>query len=342
MTDEAPPLRVLLTFDIEVWCGGWDDIDGRFPAAFRRYVYGSSRAGDYALPKTLEILNNHGLKGVFYVEPLFAAHFGIEPLAEIVGMIRAAGQEIQLHLHPEWQDEARAPLIANHNGKRQHLFMYDADEQTALIGHGLSLLKAVGVDRVSAFRAGSFACNAATFIALERNGIRFDSSLNITMPHSGADLPPGLRRLGCHDHGRVRELPMTVYRAGLGGARHAQVGACAYAELVQAMHSARQLGWRHFVILAHNSEMLLPGGNLPDEVVVSRFGKLCAFLDRHRQQYPTVDFAVDDFAEEAGGLPLPAAHTAAYLWRNAEQVARRVAAGWAGWRERQAASGRAA
>ena len=62
-------MNVYLSFDIEVWCGGWNDLDGKFPASFERYVYGRSPKGDYALPKTLEILASNGLKGVFFVEP---------------------------------------------------------------------------------------------------------------------------------------------------------------------------------------------------------------------------------------------------------------------------------
>jgi hypothetical protein len=42
----------------------------RFPASFERYVFGRSDAGDWALPKTPEILNKYGLKDVFFVEPL--------------------------------------------------------------------------------------------------------------------------------------------------------------------------------------------------------------------------------------------------------------------------------
>jgi len=69
-------MQVHLTFDIEVWCNGWQQLDQRFPAAFERYCYGRSAQGDYALPKTLEILQRHGLTGVFFVEPLFSARFG--------------------------------------------------------------------------------------------------------------------------------------------------------------------------------------------------------------------------------------------------------------------------
>lgn len=69
-------MNVYLTFDIEVWCNGWDNLDA-FPKHFERYVFGRSRHGEYALPKTLEILNRYDLKGVFFVEPLFAARFGL-------------------------------------------------------------------------------------------------------------------------------------------------------------------------------------------------------------------------------------------------------------------------
>ena len=59
-------MNIYITFDVEIWCGGWEDLDTRFPPQFNRYVFGRSKLGDYALPKTLEILDRHGLKGVFF------------------------------------------------------------------------------------------------------------------------------------------------------------------------------------------------------------------------------------------------------------------------------------
>jgi hypothetical protein len=112
-------MRVYVTFDIEVWCDGWSDLDGRFPSAFDRYYYGRSPAGEYALPKTTEILNQHGLVGVFFVEPLFSARFGSSYLDTVAGLIGGAGQDIQLHLHPEWTDEITPPILADVSRKRQ-------------------------------------------------------------------------------------------------------------------------------------------------------------------------------------------------------------------------------
>jgi hypothetical protein len=327
--DAGHSLAVLLTFDVEVWCGGWQHLDRRFPSAFRRYVYGTSPAGNYALPKTLEILNAHGLKGVFFVEPLFAARFGVEYLAEIVALIQGAGQDVQLHLHPEWQDEARTPVIADCKTKRQHLFMYDVDEQTALIEEGRRLLTDAGVNTVSAFRAGSFACNGDTFIALARNGLRYDSSLDTTMPHSGADLSADARRMGCHTIDGIMEIPLSVARGCNGALRHMQVGACSYEEIERSLHCALRSGWRYFNILSHSFELLTPDSSRPDPVVVKRFASLCEFLHNHRHLFPTTDFSGElEFGVEPSDLKMPETSCYATWKRQLEQAYRRVRAAY--------------
>ena len=108
-------MDVFLTVDVEVWCDGWDNIDTKFPDAFQRYIYGATSRGDYGLPYQLNQLGEHGLIGVFFVEPLFSTRFGSAPLAEIVGLVREAGHEIQLHLHTEWVDESKEPLLEEHH-----------------------------------------------------------------------------------------------------------------------------------------------------------------------------------------------------------------------------------
>ena len=70
-------MNISITFDVEVWCGGWRNLDSSFPSSFQRYVYGDGPAG-YALPKTLEWMNEFGLQGIFFLEPLFSYRFGIE------------------------------------------------------------------------------------------------------------------------------------------------------------------------------------------------------------------------------------------------------------------------
>jgi hypothetical protein len=291
------PLNVYLTFDVEVWCNGWTDLDARFPSCFDRYVYGGSRHGQYALPKTLEILGEHGLHGVFFVEPLFSARFGREHLDIIVTMIRDSGQEVQLHLHPEWVDEIRPALIDHASVKRQHLCLYTLDEQATLIAHGASMLRDVGCDAVCAFRAGSFAANRDTYEALNRVGMAHDSSVDICLPVSCADME---NRSALHRPFRCEEVqvhPMSVFRDGFGRLRHAQIGACSFLELSQSLRAAHRAGLTEFVILSHNFELLKPGTAAPDWVVVDRFSRLCRFLSRERETFRTVGFSSGSVAE---------------------------------------------
>lgn len=318
-------MNIYLTFDVEIWCGGWDDLDGRFPSSFHRYVYGQSRKGEYALPKTLEILDRFGLKGVFFVEPLFAARFGVEHLATIVDLIRAGNHDVQLHLHPEWTDEIRPLPFAGANRKRQHMSHYSCEEQMALLTLGCDLMSQTGCDSITAFRAGSFACNHDTYRALRQVGIGIDSSLHAVLPHSGIDLRKQLDFFHPLEFEQVRILPLTMFRDGIGRLRPAQIGACSFAELRDAMNTAAKNKTEHFVVLSHNFEMLKQGSSEPDPLVVARFEKLCAFLAEHRGHidvstlsHPPATFAPPPHP------PLARAGLPATLRRHGEQAIRRV------------------
>lgn len=319
-------MNVFLTFDIEVWCNGWGNLDNAFPSSFERYVYGRSAHGDYALPQILAILNQHGLKGVFFVEPLFATRFGAEHLETIVQLIRGAGQEIQLHLHTEWSDEARQPIIKNNSSKRQHLNHYTLDEQTTLIGHGKKMLEDAGSGSICAFRAGSYAVNRDTFTALSRNQIYLDSSLNSCFAVSGPDMRSSFDFTKAILLDGVTVRPATVMTDGFGNDRPIQVGACSFEEIRDALVSAKLAKRRDFTIVSHNFEMLKQGSSEPDWVVVKRFMRLCAFLAQHPEKFVVRGFA-NDLRQESGSSEAqqqPSATWHATTKRYAEQFARRM------------------
>lgn len=320
-------MKVVLTFDVEIWCGGWDGLDQRFPTSFDRYVFGRSSAGDFALPRTLAILKRHGLRGVFFVESLFAARFGIGPLRTIVDMIGSAGHEIQLHLHPEWADEASPALVPSVGVKRPYMHQYSCEDQRALIKAGMALLREAGAPSSVAFRSGGFAAGHTTFGALASCGIKLDFSIDATMPNSvpewrghGRDLvtPQSIDGVNCY--------PMAVFRDGFGRLRHAQVGACSGKELTEAMDRALNLGWESFVVLSHNFEMLKPGTAEPDVTVVRRFEALCAYLEHASGTLPVhVTSALRDPDKTIHRVvQLPVVSRGATARRIFEQLSRRI------------------
>jgi hypothetical protein len=323
-------MNVYLTFDIEVWCGGWEHLDERFPASYERYVYGRSKQGDYALPVTLDLMERHGLKGIFFVEPLFSARFGSQYLRTIVDMIQSRGHSVQLHLHPEWTDEIEPHPLPENLGKRQHLTYYSEEEQTALIALGKDLLTQAGAAHITMFRAGSYAANRDTYRALARNGLRVDSSLNECFEVSGADV--GTAAATVRDWagqqqvqvGEITSYPITVFQDGLGRLRPAQIGACGLAELRAAMQSAEFLGHSDFVIVSHNFELLKPDSCLPDPWMVRRFSGLCELLARRADRWQ-VSTEMELSPSSPAHAPLPRARVSASatLRRYAEQAARR-------------------
>jgi hypothetical protein len=317
-------MRVTLSFDVEVWCGSWEDLDQRFPMAFDRYVYGRSARGEYALPQTLEILARNRLRGVFFVEPLFAARFGRQHLKTIVDLIQDAGQEVQLHLHPEWTDEISPAILADVASKRQHLTYYSLDEQAQLIRFGLESLNELCAQPVDAFRAGSYAANQDTFKALSRNGIFIDSSLNSVAGVSGADLTWPRDHRSSFYVGDVISYPVTVFRDGFGRDRPAQLSACSFHELRDALLSAHRAGCAHFVIVSHNFELLKSGSAEPDMIVVRRFERLCEFLADHPDLFQVEGYGSPDRSRlDQGGLPQPRVGVTSTARRYAEQLARR-------------------
>lgn len=319
-------MNVHLTFDIEVWCNGWTNLDSEFTSCYPRYVYGHSKHGDYALPKTLEILNRHGLRGVFFVEPLFSERFGARYLEQIVRLIDDAGQEVQLHLHPEWTDEITPAIIPNVAAKRQHLTYYTLDEQTSLIRHAKGLLENALGKPITAFRAGSYAINEDTFQALASNGIAIDSSINRCYAISAPELVSRHGAVAPFTVNGIKTYPVTVFHDGFGRERPAQIGACGFGELSQAIFSAHAAGHTDFVIVSHNFEMLKPGSTSPDLIVARRFETLCSLLGKNSTKLPTTGFSPSNESVVTAPNPAkePCSQFASTVWRHAEQLIRRI------------------
>jgi hypothetical protein len=227
---------------------------------------------------------------VFFVEPLFAREVGDACLRETVQRIGSAGQHIELHLHAEWNEKGRHPLVPGVRGR--NLRDYGVADQTRLIGEGASLLRAAGAREVTAFRAGGYAANADTLRALGAAGIPIDSSLNGSIGHSGDET----LRATARSHASFRgpgavEVPVTVYRDRSAHWRHAQLAACSARELKHLLAQAHAQRCRYFVVVLHGSELLTRDKSRADPVMLRRLDALLAFLQRHRDRFQTVGFA---------------------------------------------------
>lgn len=292
---DRPPLQVLITVDTEIWprCPNWRQ--ERLSGDIERDIHGATPSGRYGVGYQVEKLQHYGLKGVFFVEGLFAEEVGLEPLTELVRNIQDGGQEVQLHAHTEWLRWFSTPFQGL--DWAPNIKDYSEDHQYLLLNQGLSNLKAAGAQDVCAFRAGNYGANVDTLKALARCGIRYDSSYNF--PYLTSDcglrqLNPGLLAQAC-DFAGVTEVPVSCFSDLPGHYRHAQLCAITEAEMFSAMERAYAQGWQTFVIVSHCFELLKNRKTpqpfaWPDETVIRRFENLCRFLSRNTSRFETAGF----------------------------------------------------
>lgn len=235
----------------------------------------------------LAVLARHGLKATFFVDPMPALAHGRDHVDRVVAAILAAGQEVQLHLHPNWTAASAADRTAH---ARFEMIEYSAHEQRALIGQARDLLMAAGAPVPVAYRSGSYAANDDTLAALTALGFAYDSS------HNGAHHPwpsaIGLpaRRISPVVHRGLVEVPVTAIEDRAGRLRHFQLCALSAVEMRAALDHAARGGHAAVTIVSHGFELANRAGTRPNTVHVRRFEALCAMLAARADRLPTAHF----------------------------------------------------
>ena len=230
--------------------------------------------GPAGIEYQLAMFDRHGIKGVFFVDPMPALVYGVEAISDIVRPIVTAGHDVQLHLHAEWLDLAGA---ANPLGTRsgRNVADFAFEEQCRLIDWARDTLVAAGAPAPVAFRAGNYGANDETLRALAELGLRYDTSHTpgIEGGECGISLTSDHRRP--IEHCRVIEVPTGCVQ-GFGGLRHAQVTALSAWEMLAAVTHARDNGIASFTFVSHSFELMCRRRYKVNRIVRRRFEKLCA------------------------------------------------------------------
>lgn len=294
--------RVLLTVDTEL--------------AWRHSEAGCSWEENYArsvepagvgLTYQLDRLARHGLKACFFVDPMPACRYGIEPIRRMVETVLAARQEVQLHLHPAW---------AGGGGRVFELTGLGRERQRALLADAAQRLVEAGAPRPIAFRAGSYGADDATLRALAELGFRYDSSFNA----SHAPWPSAISPQALSEAGPVRELEVSHIKGRGGSLRHLQLCAVSFPELRDALTEAAAAPGAAVTLVSHSFELATRDGLRANRIVKRRFDRLCAWLGEQRPALETVHFA--DLPDPFPRADLPHLRSRGWqkLARNAEQA----------------------
>lgn len=234
-----------------------------------RSITGRCAAGDFGVGWQIDRLNEHGLRGVFFVDPLPALVLGEGVVADLVGPILDAGHEIQLHAHPEWLAWARASPVDGRQGR--NIGDFSLSDQIVLLKLGCDLLVGAGAPRPVAFRAGNFGASDTTLDALAAVGLEWDSSLNADYVGRGCAIGMDRRRNLPKRHRGVVEVPVSgLYDRG-DHFRPAQVCALSTWEMSAALNHAAAAHHPVFTIVTHSFEMLSRDRLRPNRAVMARF-----------------------------------------------------------------------
>ena len=320
-------MHVFLTIDTEVYPRRPDWKQRHLREDLERDIYGITGDGEFGLRYQLRVMEQYGIIATFFVESLFASvpEVGAEPLRKIVELTRGGGHEVQLHLHPEWLPHI-PELAAMERGEQ--IRCYSREQQGTLLRHARRNLEQCGAQNVGAFRAGDYAANADTLLALHDAGLWCDSSYNLPYVGSSCDLRLAPSPLQPVKLGDIWEYPVSWFNA-IGGARHMQLCACSFGELRGALEAAKDAGWKCVVLVSHSFEMLRNRRSSRPRrrpEVTARFESLCRFLRERRDEFPTAGLTTIDPANLAGpasrAIEAAAIHT---LARYSQQLRNRIA-----------------
>jgi hypothetical protein len=252
--DATGRTAVILTIDAEVapHTSDWKRDRGRF--ALDRDVYGITEGGERGLRYQLGILEQHGLKGVVFVEALSAGVLGVGLLQEIVSLVQDRGHEVALHIHTEWLPYYAQPLVGDRFGR--HMCDFSEDDQHRLINQGLENLARAGAGRIVALRAGNGGASIATLRAARRSGILIDSSYFAPKLNGVCRLPSDPELSLPMRFEDVLEVPISWFRDGLGRIRPAQLCACSIGEFKHLLAEASTRSWGVVTLLLHSFELV--------------------------------------------------------------------------------------
>lgn len=280
--------RVFLTVDTELSLGSHQR--GASPETnLAQSIFGETPEGAFGIGWQMGCLNKHGLKAVFFVDPLPAALFGPDILKRIVAPVLEAGHEVQLHIHTEWLRFLDQSPVDGRQGMQ--IADFSEDDQFTLLGWARDLLLAAGAPNPVAFRAGNYGADDHTLKALSRLGIAWDSSFNAA--YLGAPCRIDLPRLQLAPikHFGVTELPVTQIFDRPGHLRGAQICALSRCEMLALLDHAAVQRHDSVTIVSHSFELISRDRRRPNRTVVGRFEALCETLAARRAELPTCGFA---------------------------------------------------
>jgi hypothetical protein len=286
------PLHFLFTIDTEISLGGALENHSLAPVGADRRIWGQTESGRYGIELFMDVFEEHGLRGVFFLEPFGSRLVDPKPLEEAARLIVERGHDVELHLHPEFRIDLES---ARKRGATPSGLLHDypVDQQATMIREGSDLIERWTGERPLAFRAGSFGFDQEGANVLPQQGFLFDSSYNLwAIDHGLCGFPrePALNDVALLPNGLL-EVPVTnlVAKGIRGGLRNFDLASLGTTEMIAVIERMWASGARVCTSLTHSFRLLYSNnhqyrGARLDPMNLHRVRALCRWLAENRDR----------------------------------------------------------
>src|SRR5271155_465858 len=293
-------VQVLITIDTECSMGGaWED-PSLNPIDPERAVLGRINSHYHGIPLLMDILEKYELPGVFFIEVFAGLNGFFQELASAYSRIVQRGHDAQLHLHPihlhyrQARDKQINPTELP--AAKDMIGAFPLQTQGEMLRRGILLFRDMLGRAPLAFRAGNFGASMSTLDALERVGIRFDSSFNAAYLNGDCQLDSGGAINRSWKHNDLWEIPITVFQTGVWGHKswkQLNINAVSLWEMISVLEQAERIGLTTVTFIAHSFSLFKIGDMQfrrlrPDRLVQKRFEGLCRFLHNNSDRFRVV------------------------------------------------------
>jgi len=307
-----PPLHVILSIDTETSAGCGPS--GCIPVPIEERILGLHGGRYYGIDMIMDMLEQHGMRGTFFVNAYLDAAYSDAKIQNFVRRIVARGHDVQLHTHAEFRclrlcpgrDSACWKQCTRHES---FLVGNSYQAQLAIIREGAKNIERWTGSYPIAYRGGGFGADETTLRVLRDLGIRFDSSLTTADSPLGKVYP--MNRVA--ERNGVVEVPLYMFRDDLVVDRRdkfADMENLSLPELKELVRTAERRDMRTAVFIMHSFSFCREPGSCPNRQVMRNFGDFLSFLQGERgvQVVTLKDLARDydqhpsDFVG-SGGIP---------------------------------------
>lgn len=291
------PTQICISIDTEFSIAGHFEEPERYKPVSDPMVYGEVDGREEALGFLLDTFATYNISASFFIECANYYYFGDAPMQAVVERIRAAGQDMQLHVHPVWLNFVDGQIAGNFP-RNDYCTERSFDDLKRIFELCITVFERWVGHRPLAIRTGS--------LRADENVFRVMRALDIPMSSNVATgvFEPTETMLQ-HDSGRhlihgVMELPVFTYQdMRIGGKRHRkslQITSCSWPEMKHLLKTARAQGVENIVILTHPSEFIKKADFTYQKITRNRVNqqrlvKLCSFIANHPDEFESTDFS---------------------------------------------------